>query len=222
MMRLGSWSAVNCPFRARCQLPRSGVARAQDERRAIALRQVNRGFARMVMRFGHPGRLLVAGIMLFIEHDQAEVRHWRKERRPRADDYFDGAGSSPLPGVVALAHRQAAMHKRHLTGKALRYAPDRLRRQGDLRHKQNRAPPLRQRFTNRTKVNLGFSAAGHAVQEKLLGCLPRQSRANPLPDLLLVGCQFWRAAWQEVKVSQRISPDLFLAQIQQVFTPATD
>ena len=96
-----------------------GRGAAQNENGTMAFRQIVGRVARMIVRFRNPGRLFVAGVMLFIQHDQPEVLQRREERRSRADNDRYRATARPLPGVITLAHGQAAVHKRHLPRETL-------------------------------------------------------------------------------------------------------
>jgi len=78
--------------------------------------------------------LLVAGIVLFIDHDQPGLRQGREHRRTRADD--DPCLSAPRRGpcpraLVVVEPRMKCMHGHAEAGAEAR---QRLRGQADLRH----------------------------------------------------------------------------------------
>ena len=50
--------------------------------------------------------VLVGGVVLLVEHDQAEPLDRREDRRARADADARGTAAQPAPLVVALARRQ--------------------------------------------------------------------------------------------------------------------
>ena len=191
-----------------------GRGAAQNQRRPANLRQMLGGGARVIMRLAHPRRLFVTGVMLLVQHNQAEIPHGREQRRARPDDHGQLAGAGSAPGVIALAGGQAAMHERGAARKALGDAADRLRRQRDLGHEQDGALALLQCFGDGAQVNFGFAAAGNAVQQETRRFFMPQSRPNGIPCRLLIGRQHGRAIGHKVEVAQGIAEDLFFAQLQ--------
>ena len=83
------------------------------------------------------GVLLVAGLVLFIDDDDAQVRHRREDRRARADDHLAWPLRDLLPVAVPLGGGQAAVEDRDAL-EAGGEAADGLRRQRDLRHQHDR------------------------------------------------------------------------------------
>ena len=56
--------------------------------------------------------LLVAGLVLLVDDDDAEVRQRREDRRARADDDVGVPGRDLLPEAVPLGRGQAAVQDR--------------------------------------------------------------------------------------------------------------
>ena len=70
--------------------------RAQHEWAAIAARHLGRHLARMVAR---TGALFVAGLVLLVDDDEAQVAERAKECRTRADDNTGGTAGNHVPLV---------------------------------------------------------------------------------------------------------------------------
>ena len=191
-----------------------GCGAAQDQGGPAALSQVFGGFASVIMRVGHPGRLLVTGIVLFVQHDQTEIGQRREKRRARADHHIDSARPRPLPAVIALAPGQAAMQKRHSARESFRHATDGLRRQRDLWHKQDGAPANLQGLVDSAQVDFGFAAAGYAMQQVASRSFVQQRWADMLPNCLLIGREKWWAVGHKVIIAQGIAPDALFLQFQ--------
>ena len=139
---------------------------AQDQQAVVLLHHLLGHIAHMIVRVLGSRTLFVTGIVFLIDHNQAQIGEGGEQGRARPHDYADQAIPRPPPGVETLAITQAAVHDRHLSRKTGRHAPDRLRRQGDLRHQKQGLPSLRQRKLNRAQVNLRFAAAGNPVQQE--------------------------------------------------------
>ena len=81
-----------------------GRSRAQHERAAITARHLGSNLARMVAR---TGALLVAGLVLLVDDDEAQVAERAKERRAGADDHAGRTAGDHIPLVQTLAGRKA-------------------------------------------------------------------------------------------------------------------
>ena len=102
--------------------------------------------------------------MLFVQHDQPQVRRGGENRAPRADDHRHRAVGDPLPVPVPFGVAQMAVQHGHLAEP--RAEPlDRLRREADFRHQHDRLPAEMDHLLNRLDVDLGLAAAGHAVDQ---------------------------------------------------------
>ena len=106
------------------------------------MRQPHGDLARVVAR---GAVLLVGGVVLLIEHDQAGIRQRAEDGGACPDHRVDGAGAGALPLVQALALGEAAVQQGHAAGEAGREAVHRLRCERDLRHQHNPLAPQRDR-----------------------------------------------------------------------------
>ena len=108
--------------------------------------------------------LLERGFVLFVEHDQAEVRRGGENGACGADDHPQIAVGDLLPiampldvGLVAVHHRHAAEARtKSLLG---------LRRQADLGNQHDRLPAVTQDFVDGLNVDFGLAATGDPMQQ---------------------------------------------------------
>ena len=103
--------------------------------------------------------------MFLINDDQAKIRQRRKYRQPRPQHDARRAFERRPPMLRARRFAQFAVQAdqrrlRKTRGDALL----KLRRQVDFRHQQQRLPAGGQRPCNQAQINLGFAAAGYAMQ----------------------------------------------------------
>ena len=105
----------------------------------------------------------------------------REDRRARADRDPRLARAQPPPLVVALALAERGVQQRDGVAEARLEAPDRLRRQRDLRHEHDHALPALERPRRGAQVDLGLARAGDAVQEVLAAVLDRRAAPPPAP-----------------------------------------
>ena len=131
----------------------------------------------------------VAVLLLFIHQDQAEILYGSKHRTARADDKARSAPLDTLPLVTALAGGKAAVHDGNLVAEPGAETGKHLRRQGDLRYKQDRALSLLQAFCNQVGVNAGFAASGHAGEQRNPAFTAAECFEEALKDRLLLVIQ---------------------------------
>ena len=110
--------------------------------------------------------------MLFVDHDQLQVRQRGQHRQPRAEHDRRAPQVRRQPVQRALAFGQAAVQGRHQhAGKARAHAGFQLRRQVDLGHQDQDLRRLaarrrpRQHARGGMQVDLGLAAAGDAIQQ---------------------------------------------------------
>ena len=103
--------------------------RPQHERAAIAARHLGCHLARMVAR---TGPLLVAGLVLLVNDDEAQVAKRAKERRTCADDHAGRTAGDHIPLIQALASRKTRMEHGDRLAKARAEAADGLGCQRNL------------------------------------------------------------------------------------------
>ena len=106
--------------------------------------------------------------MLFINHDQAQGLELRKYRGARANDHPGAPEACILPGLESLGVTQARMHRHHLLGEALLKARDGLWCQANFRHQYHGLVTALERGGDGIEVDLGFAAAGYALQQEAL------------------------------------------------------
>ena len=86
--------------------------------------------------------LLVARIMLLVDHDQSQVPHRCQRSRARAHHQSSLAASNPPPFALPLPVAQAAVKKRHHAGKSGGKQHLNRRCQSDFRHQHQRRAAL--------------------------------------------------------------------------------
>ena len=152
-----------------CEALHARRGRAEDDHGAARLRTPAGHRARVV---GGLVLLLVRGVVLLVDDDQAQVDERREHRRARADDDAHlpagdgGVGEQPLPrGEPRVQHGDPGAGEPPLD------ARDGLPREADLGHEQeDRAAGLERRL-RRLEVDLGLAAPGDAVQKDLVAGL---------------------------------------------------
>ena len=109
--------------------------------------------------------LLVGGVVLLIDHDEAELVERGEYRRAGADDDPRLTPMGGAPGVAALAGAALRMHDDDAGTEAALETLDQLRRQRDLGHEHQHLAAMGQRPGNGLKIHFGLAAARDAVQE---------------------------------------------------------
>ena len=137
---------------------------AGDEHGAAVLGAVAGDGAGVV---GRVALLLVGGVVLLVDDDQAEVADRGEDGRARADADARLAAAQPPPLVVALAGREGRVEDREAVAEAGAEAGDGLRGEADLGDEDDRAAAALQRRLDRGQVDLGLARAGDAVEQLL-------------------------------------------------------
>ena len=109
--------------------------------------------------------LLVGGLVLLIDDDQAEIAVGQEQGRAGARHHLDVAGCDARIDPLALAAGDAGMPGRRLGAEAGLEAVEELRRQGDFRHQDQRLPALPHGFGDRLEINLRLARSGDAFQQ---------------------------------------------------------
>ena len=159
-----------------------GRGGAQHKRAAVTPRHLCRHLARVVAR---TGTLLVTGLMLLVDDDEAQVAERAKERRAGAHDHASGTAGDHIPLVQALASRKAGMEHGDRLAKARAEAADGLGRQRDFGHKHARRATGREHALDGGEVNLGFAGAGDAVDQHHVAMSVQTGALNLRERLLL-------------------------------------
>ena len=139
-----------------------GRRRCQQRHRAFPLRANHRDVAAVVAR---RFLLLVAGLLLFVHDDQADIFERREDRRARAHHHARFAIAHAPPFPRALGIRQSAVQDRDAFAKSRPAKPRGPERQADLRHQQQRRAAARERGLDGAQVDLRLAAAGDAVEQ---------------------------------------------------------
>jgi hypothetical protein len=110
--------------------------------------------------------LLVAAVVLFVDHDQAQVAHRRKNARPCPHHYrgFAGADTPPLLGALDIGER--AVQNGHPVAESQEELARHGRGEGDFGHQQQGAAALRQHGFDGGEIDFGLSRTGDAVQQE--------------------------------------------------------
>ena len=151
-----------------CQLSSEGVADPSSTLAPLELAAPDGEVARRVAR---AFLLLVAGVVLLVDHDQFQARHRSEHRHARAEHDARRAAVRGQPAFQALRMGHAAVQRRHCTvagAEALDEACLQLRREIDLghHHQRLRLRVARQQALHGVQVHLGLAAAGAAEQQE--------------------------------------------------------
>ena len=130
------------------------------------------------------GLLLVRGVVLLVDTDQAEPRNRGEDGRARAHHDRRLACDDPLALVAPLRVGETGVEDRDAIAEAGLEAAERLRRQRDLGHEDDRAAAAFERRRTRLQVDLRLAAAGRAGEEEVAAGSV-QSLDEPLERALL-------------------------------------
>ena len=105
--------------------------------------------------------------MLLVDDDQPQPRQRREDGEPRADDELRVATGRGKPMLKPLRRGESAMQNCDARTLQRRCnAQLKLWREVDFRHEQQHLPALGDDALRRGEVDLGFTAAGHALQQR--------------------------------------------------------
>ena len=118
-----------------------------------------------------PGRVfrLVAALLLLVQDNEAQVPQRRENGRAGTQHHPDLSPADPLPLVISLRHPQRAVEHRHLVPEIPGEPAHHLGCQHDFRHQHDGGFALFQYFLDQAKIDLGFPAAGNALEQHSLG-----------------------------------------------------
>ena len=165
---------------------RSRRRRAVDRDGTLERRSLRGNGARVVAGIG---LLLVRGVVLLVDDDQADAAHRGEDRRTCPDDDTGLATRDPVALVTPLGVSERGVDDRHEVAEALPEAPDRLRRERDLRDEHDRPETALERRGARLEVDLGLAAARRALEQHVLADPHVEGRDDPLDGLALIGRQ---------------------------------
>ena len=144
---------------------------AFDRRRGRG--QNNRELAKVGAHDGHITRLIVhaivlleAGVVLFVDDDEAEIGVRQVKRGAGADDDACLAGCNTAPGAAALGRREGRVPFDGSAAEAAMEAVEELARQRDLGQHDEGLVALLQRAGDGFEINFRLTRAGHAVEQR--------------------------------------------------------
>ena len=124
-------------------------------------------YGRVAPGVAQPLVLLVRWVVLLVDDDKPELRHWRQYSQPCAEDNsrFAARGSQP-PRSTRRGFEPAVQNADGGIGKRRAESRFELRGQADFRYQDQRLPSLRERFGDQVQVDFSLAASGHAVQQE--------------------------------------------------------
>ena len=141
---------------------------------------------------------LVAGVVFFVHHDQAQTWQAGQHTQPGAQYDADSPGVGRQPAFQALRGSHAAVHGHHLRlPKPFGEALLKLGGEVDFRHHHQRlcVSVLRQCALHRMHVDLGFTAACGAEEQHWPLC-----QSQCVQSCLLFRTQLWQRSCGYVRV----------------------
>ncbi len=129
------------------------------------------GFARAHHRqvagvVAHAVFLLVDGVVLLIDDDQAEIRIGQEQRRARADDHRGGAVRHRRPGTRPPPRRHRRMPFRRTHAEARRETVEERHGQCDFGQQDQGLAPAPDGGGDRFEIHVGLAGAGHPVDQR--------------------------------------------------------
>ena len=150
--------------------------RCRDQDRGAAL-EPGAGQRQVAAVVGDALVLFEAGVVLLVDHDQAERRQRQEQRRARPDhDRLATLGDTP-PGAPARRRAELGMPERRGAAEALGEALEELRGQRDLGQEDQHLAAALEGARHRLEIDLGLAGTGHPFEQG--DAVPRrQARAE--------------------------------------------
>ena len=139
--------------------------RAVDGHCALERRALRGDGPRVVARVG---LLLVRRVVLLVDDDQSHPAHGREDRRACADHDPRLPARDAVALVAPLGISQRRVDDRDAVAESLPEATDRLRREGDLRHEDDRAEAPLETCGARLEIDLGLAASGRPLEQHVV------------------------------------------------------
>ncbi len=168
----GQRPAVHAP----CQLQQGELSRPGIVIRFHRWRCRSQDDHRMVHASPHQGQvsrvipelllLLIRGVVLLIDHNDAEAGEGREDGGTGADGDLHQTFANPPPSVISLTGRQPAVQDGDAGAEARVEAAHQLRGKGNFRDKHQRLPALLQHIFDGGQVNLCFTASRNTMEQK--------------------------------------------------------
>ena len=113
--------------------------------------------------------LLIGWLVRLVNNNEAEILHWRKESRARADDdLWLVALEALLPNLMANGFGLGGVLNDNILKMRLKIA-DNLRGEGDFWYENNDRLTFGERALGELDIDIGFAATGDAVEENRVG-----------------------------------------------------
>jgi hypothetical protein len=116
--------------------------------------------------------------VLLVDANDSERPHGCEHRRARTDHDRRVAAGDPHALVAPLGLRQRRVEHGDALAETSTKTPERLRRQRDLRHEDDRSAITFERGRAGLQVDLGLAAAGRAVEEEVRALTRVQRRSD--------------------------------------------
>ena len=125
-------------------------------------RQFLRDFPRVI--FWHRF-IFITALVLFVDHDDAELRERSKQGAPGADDHIDLTSPGALPLIRFLVVGERRVHHRYPLAKIAIEPQQRLVSQGDLGNEHDRFPAAIDDPLDDRNIDLCLAASGNAMDQ---------------------------------------------------------
>ncbi len=112
--------------------------------------------------------ILIGGVVLLIDDDQAGVVQRRKNQRARSDHDARLTRQGRGPAGPSLADVLRAMRDAHQRAEARAKRPHHLIGEGDFRHHHDDVATRGERTGGELEINLGLATPSHAMEEETL------------------------------------------------------
>ena len=155
----------------------------KHDRNPFDVRAHHRHVARMVT---HGIVLLVGLVVLFIDHDQAEIGVREKQRGARPDDDRGFARRNRGPVALPRSRGEFRMPLDRPHTETLRKAVQKLSRERDLRHQDQRLPAPFDDFGNRLEIDFRLAGAGDAIEQRDMKTAAQGKRAQGIDRTALL------------------------------------
>jgi hypothetical protein len=123
----------------------------------------HRNVARIV---AHALFLLEAGLMRFVDHDQAEPCEGQEQRRSRADHHLRAAFGYGAVGASALGRFERGMPQHRRRAEPLLEAVEEVFGQRDFGQQDQHLPPHPQRLGDGFEIGFGLARSCHPVEQE--------------------------------------------------------
>ena len=158
----------------------------------------------------HAFFLLERAVVLLVDANEPQLRHWREQGRARPDGDAQLTRAQTAPHALPLGVAEPAVHDRDLVAQAGPKAPHQLRRERDLRHKHDGALAQLQRAFGGAQIDFGLARSRHALQQELCTLTRRQLLLDGCDGRRLLGVQLGWHVGRHRRARQRVRHRLAL------------